>query len=90
MIFLIIHNAIELRMNECFLCFINSKHSVFIHDIGLMGKDMGLAYKKPAEVYFNTSYKNADADAFKEKLLSGLKPNENICLKPIIDELNLQ
>ena len=40
MIFLIIHNAIELRMNECFLCFINSKHSVFIHDIGLMGKDM--------------------------------------------------
>ncbi len=50
----------------------------------------GLAYKKPAEVYFNTSYKNADADAFKEKLLSGLKPNENICLKPIVDELNLQ
>lgn len=49
----------------------------------------GLAYKKPAEVYFNTSYKNADADEFKEKLLSGLKPNENICLKPIINELNL-
>ena len=50
----------------------------------------GLAYKKPAEVYFNTSYQNANANAFKEKLLSGLKPNENICLKPIIDELNLQ
>ena len=50
----------------------------------------GLAYKKPAEVYFDTSYQNADAKAFKGKLLSGLKPNKNICLKPIIDELNLQ
>lgn len=49
----------------------------------------GLAYKKPAEVYFNTRYQNAEANAFKEKLLSDLKPNRNICLKPIIDELNL-
>jgi putative transposase len=40
----------------------------------------GLSYKKPAEMHFNVTYKNANVENMKKEILSGLKVNNNICL----------
>ena len=42
MLIINIYSAIQPRSFECFSYFINSKNSVFIGNIRLMGKDMGL------------------------------------------------